>query len=166
MSGALRPAAFLDRDGTVIEDRAYLGEPAGVRLMAGAAEAVARLATAGYRVVVVTNQSGVARGLFDEAAVDAVNRRVADLLAASSPAAVIDGFYVCPHLDRCDCRKPLPGLFLRAARERQLDLGRSLAVGDSPRDVQAARAAGCPRTIQIGDRLSLLEAVQTLLGAP
>jgi len=166
MSDGLRPAAFLDRDGTVIEDRAYLGDPDGVRLVPGAPEAVARLTAAGYRVVVVTNQSGVARGLFDEAAVDAVNRRVAELLAASSPAAVIDGFYVCPHLGGCSCRKPLPGLFVRAARERQLDLGRSLAIGDSPRDVEAARAAGCPRTIQVGDRISLLEAVQRLLSAP
>lgn len=162
----LAPAAFLDRDGTLIEDRAYLGDPAGVRLLPGAPEALAGLTAAGYRVVVVTNQSGVARGLFDEAAVDEVNRRMADLLLAGNPDAVVDRFYVCPHLDGCGCRKPLPGLFLRAALECHLDLGRSLAIGDSARDVDAARAAGCARAVRVGERLSLLAAVRSLLSAP
>jgi D-glycero-D-manno-heptose 1,7-bisphosphate phosphatase len=165
--GELRRAAFLDRDGTLIEDRGYLADPVGVRLLPGAAESVATLADAGYEVVVVTNQSGVARGLFDETTLAAVNRRVADLLAAANPRARIAAFYCCPHLTGCDCRKPSPGLFLRAARERGLDLARSLAVGDSPRDVAAARAAGCARAAQLDpDRPRLFEAVTALLAQP
>ena len=112
--------------------------------------------------MVVSNQSGVARGLFDEAAVERVNRRVAELLLAADPAAAIDAFYYCPHLPPdpstaaagfrrdCECRKPRAGLFLRAARDLGLDLARSIAFGDSDRDVDAARAAGCARAVLVG----------------
>ena len=148
----MRPAAFLDRDGTIIEDRGYLGDPAGVRLFPGAAMAVATLAAAGYAVVVVTNQSGVGRGFYDEAAVEAVNRRVEALLREDHPGARIERFYHCPHVpgDGCECRKPRPGLLLRAAHELSLALPASLAIGDSARDVEAGLAAGCQRAIRIG----------------
>ncbi|HEX7239268.1 MAG TPA: HAD-IIIA family hydrolase, partial [Longimicrobiaceae bacterium] len=107
-SSPLRPAVFLDRDGTVIHDAHYLADPEGVRLLPGAAEAVARLNRAGVPVVLVTNQSGIGRGLFSEADFRAVQDRVEALLAAGG--ARIDAVYHCPHAPDadppCDCRKP------------------------------------------------------------
>jgi D-glycero-D-manno-heptose 1,7-bisphosphate phosphatase len=142
--GALRAAVFLDRDGTVIEDRHYLGSPDGVRLLPGAAAAIARLNQAGVPVVLVSNQSGIARGFFSEDDFHAVQRRLADLLAAEG--ARLDAAYHCPHGPDdpapCDCRKPATGLFLRAAREHGLDLARSWFVGDRLRDVQPGVALG------------------------
>jgi D-glycero-D-manno-heptose 1,7-bisphosphate phosphatase len=153
-----RAAVFLDRDGTIIADRDYLADPRGVELLPGAAEGLRVLVRAGFLLVVVSNQSGVARGLFPESAIARVNRAVA--LALRRAAGVeIAGWYHCPHLpgakvaayDRtCDCRKPAPGLILRAARELSIDLGRSFAIGDRPRDCAAGRAAGLRGTVLIG----------------
>ena len=139
-----RTAVFLDRDGTVIADPGYLSDPGGVRLLRGAGEAIARLNRAGYAVILVTNQSGIGRGMYDEAAFHAVQSRLAELLAAED--ARLDAVYFCPHAPDlsppCDCRKPAPGLFLRAAEEHGLDLGASFFVGDRARDVQAAARWG------------------------
>lgn len=145
MSELLRRAAFLDRDGTLIADPGYLGEPEGVILLPGVAAALAELRAAGFLTVVVSNQSGVARGYFDTAAVEAVNRRMTALLASAHAQARIDAIYFCPHgpADACGCRKPQPGLFLQAARELQIDLPGSVCFGDSERDIQAGAAAGC-----------------------
>ena len=149
-------AVFFDRDNTLIVNDGYLGDPAAVRLMPGAAAAVAAVRRAGYAVVVVSNQSGVARGLFDEPAVRAVDRRLAELLAEDDPAAVIDLHLYCPHHPQaavpryrtdCDCRKPRPGLLRTAAARLRLDLSHCWLVGDAARDVQAGRAAGC-RTVR------------------
>lgn len=142
-----RPAVFLDRDGTVIEDVAYPSDPERVRLLPGAAEGIARLNRAGVPVVLVTNQSGIGRGYFTEDRFRAVQRRMLRLLAERG--ARIDAAYHCPHApDRvppCDCRKPLPGLFLRAARENGLDPARSWYVGDRARDLApAAELGGTP----------------------
>ena len=132
-----RAAVFVDRDGTLIEDRHYLGDPAGVALLPGAGEAVARLNEIGLPVLLVTNQSGIGRGFFSEEAFEAVQRRMLELLAKRG--ARIDGSYHCPHTpDRepaCDCRKPKDGLFLRAAREHGVSLTDSFFMGDRPRDV-------------------------------
>ena len=144
MPEGTRPAAFLDRDGTLIEDPGYLHRPEEVRLLPGAAGAVARLNAAGYAVVVVTNQSGIARGLNDVAAYEAVQRRLADLLAGAG--ARLDGAYYCPlHPDYtgpCTCRKPGVRLFEEAARALGIDLRRSWFVGDKVSDVAPARALG------------------------
>ncbi|WP_174296824.1 D-glycero-alpha-D-manno-heptose-1,7-bisphosphate 7-phosphatase [Sphingomonas bacterium] len=136
------PVVFLDRDGTIIVERDYLSDPAGVALEVGAARGLRALSAAGFRLVVLTNQSGIARGYFDLAAAEAVNRRVADLLAGRGVA--IDGWYVCPHApsDGCGCRKPRPGLAHRAAAELGLALAGSWVVGDKRSDVELADAIG------------------------
>ena len=145
---------FVDRDGTVVADPGYLSEPADVRLLPGAAEAIARLNAAGLPGVMVTNQSGIGRGMYDEAAFRAVQRRVEELLAAEG--ARLDAVYHCPHAPDvappCDCRKPEPGLFIRAAGEHGLDLSASFFVGDRPRDVApAARWGGVPIIVHGSD---------------
>ena len=150
-----RPAVFLDRDGVLIEDSHYLGSPDRVRLIRGSAEAVAALNRAGWPVVVVTNQSGVARGLFPPEAVDAVHDRLAELLRGFD--ARIDAFYACPHHPEaevtayrveCDCRKPRPGMLRAAAAELGLDLARSWVVGDRVSDLEAGAAVGA-RTVLV-----------------
>ncbi len=142
MSG--RPAVFLDRDGTLIEDRHYLRDPDQVHLLPGASEAVRRLNEAAIPAVVVTNQSGIARGLLTEADYAATVRRLDELLAAAG--ARLDGHYHCPHLPDvsgpCDCRKPGPLLYERAARDLDLDLAASWWVGDRERDLGAADRFG------------------------
>ena len=132
-----RRAAFLDRDGTLIEDRHYLGDPSGVVLVGGAAAAVRRLNEAGVPAVVITNQSGIARGYFTEADYARVEQRVHELFAAEG--ARIEATYHCPHHPEvsgaCECRKPGTLLYERAARALALDPARSLFVGDRWRDV-------------------------------
>lgn len=139
---AARPAVLLDRDGTIIVERNYLGDPAGVELAAGAVAGLGRMAALGLPLIVLTNQSGVARGYFTLADVARVNARVAALLGADGIG--IAGWYVCPHgpLDGCDCRKPLAGLALAAARDHGIDLARSYVIGDKSSDMGVARAVG------------------------
>jgi histidinol-phosphate phosphatase family protein len=135
-----RRAAFLDRDGTIIEDTGYVADPNAVRLLPGAAEAIARLNHAGMPVIVVTNQSGIARGLLDETAYAATVRQLDALLAAGG--ARVDGHYHCPHhpdlTGPCECRKPGPLLYRQAAADHGLHLARSWWVGDRLRDVLPA----------------------------
>jgi D-glycero-D-manno-heptose 1,7-bisphosphate phosphatase len=139
-------AVFLDRDGTFVEDPhpGFLHEPGKVRLLPGAAAAVRRLNQAGWLVVTVTNQSGIARGLYDAAAYAAVQRRVAELLAAHD--ARLDASYFCPHHPEfsgpCECRKPGLKLFHDARAAWGIDLGQSYWVGDRVSDVEPARALG------------------------
>jgi D-glycero-D-manno-heptose 1,7-bisphosphate phosphatase len=140
----VKPAVFLDRDGTLIAEVGYLGDPDGVALLSGVRDAVRRLRDAGFLLVVVSNQAGVARGLFTEDDVVAVNGRLADILA--DEGLELDGWYYCIHHpdfgEPCDCRKPAPGMLTRAAGELGLDLGRSWIVGDHPSDAEAGRRAG------------------------
>lgn len=152
-----RPAVFLDRDGTLIEEVGYLADPDGAVLLPGVAPACRRLAEAGYALVVVSNQGGVAKGLFDEDAIRAVNARTAELLAAAG-APPMDGWYWCPHhpdfSDACKCRKPAAGMLRAAGRDLGLDLEASWMVGDHPVDAGAARAAGArPILVRTGFRL-------------
>lgn len=157
--GMRRAAVFFDRDNTLIASDGYLGDPAKVVLIEGAAELIAAVRAKGYAVVVVSNQSGVARGMFGEEDTQAVNARVDALLRAANADAVIDAHYYCPHHPQapmekyrvdCQCRKPRPGMLLDAARDLGLDLGRSWLVGDAPRDIEAGKAVGC-RTILFVD---------------
>jgi D-glycero-D-manno-heptose 1,7-bisphosphate phosphatase len=143
-----RPAVFLDRDGTVLELVDYLDDPALVRLIPGAAEAVRRLRESGFACVVVSNQSGVGRGMFGIEAVHAVHDEMARLLALEG--AALDAVYFCPALPGDDPeRKPNPGMLLRAAREHALDVAASWMVGDHPDDLLAGRRAGCRGSILV-----------------
>ena len=143
------PAVFLDRDGTLIEEVGYLDRPERVELYPWSIGAVRALNRAGLRVVMVTNQSGVARGFFTEAVVDQVHRHIAALLEAGG--ARLDAYYYCPHhpdgktapyARGCACRKPSRGLVDRAERELGVDPRRSFAVGDRWLDVALARSVG------------------------
>lgn len=144
-----RRALLLDRDGTICEDVGYLTEVDRLHLLPGSAEAIALAADAGLQCVLVTNQAGIARGLMDEARLDDVHDRLRELLA--SQGARLDGIYYCPHHPQgevaayrgdCDCRKPHPGLLLRARDEMGIDLEASYLVGDHLRDIEAGRAVG------------------------
>jgi D-glycero-D-manno-heptose 1,7-bisphosphate phosphatase len=141
-----RPAAFLDKDGTLVDDVPYNVDPDLVRLTRGAGSAVRALGEAGYLVVVVSNQSGVADGRFDLHALRAVQRHIERMLAAHG--ARIDAWFSCPHAawSGCACRKPAAGMLLRAADELGIDLARSWFVGDILDDVEAGHRAGC-RTV-------------------
>jgi len=139
-----RAAAFLDRDGTIIRDRNYIGDPSDVELMPGAAAAIRRLNDREIAVIVITNQSGIARGMFGQDDYEAVRRRLDDLL--STGGARIDASYMCPHHPDvggpCDCRKPGLALYRQAIAEHDLDPTRSSFVGDRWRDVAPADGLG------------------------
>lgn len=139
-----RRAVFLDRDGTLIQDRDYLADPDGVVLLPGVVEALHLLSDGGLAMVVVTNQSGIARGLYSLDDYHAVARRLDQELAREG--LTLDATYFCPHHPRftgpCECRKPAPGMYLRAARELGLDLRDSFFVGDRKKDVDPAATFG------------------------
>lgn len=141
-SGAKRPAVFLDRDGVLIRDVNYLRRPEQVRVLKGAAEAVRELRKAGFRVVLITNQSGVGRGYFTLKDLAAAHRRLAADLRKKG--AKLDGVFFCPHAPdaRCKCRKPSPKMVNDAAKALGLDLARSYFVGDTTTDLATAAAAG------------------------
>ena len=184
MPGSNR-AVFLDRDGTIVEDPGYLTSPDQLKLLDGAAEAVARLRKAGFLVILATNQSAIAKGLMTEADLAAIHKRLAELLEADDPNAKFDGIYFCPfhpeakvsaYRQESYLRKPRPGMLFKAAREHQLDLGSCWMVGDSERDVQAGKTAGArairlhhdPETETMADyvRPSLAVAADTILLSP
>jgi D,D-heptose 1,7-bisphosphate phosphatase len=142
-------AVFLDRDGTINEEVGYMDRLEKLKLIPVAAEAIRLINASGMKAVIVTNQSGVARGLFDESFVDAVHIRLREMLRTEG--AFLDGIYFCPHhptegreryLMTCDCRKPAPGLLLQAAADLQLETVRSYMVGDTLKDIEAGIRAG------------------------
>lgn len=146
----MHKAVFLDKDGTLIRDVPYNVDPAKIRLYPDVPEALQLLQQHGYRLVVISNQSGVARGYFEEPALTGVR----DELSAQvgKYGVTLDGFYYCPHHPQgtvaaytmdCLCRKPKPGLLLRAAQELTIDLTCSWMIGDTPSDVEAGETAGC-----------------------
>lgn len=167
-----RKLALLDRDGTLIEHLPYLSDPDQVRLLPGAAEGLRALRQLGYALVLVTNQSGVGRGYFPAERVEAVNQRLAALLAREN--VTIDELLFCPHgpEEGCPCRKPAPGMAEEAARRLDGDLCRSIVVGDSDCDMLLAEAVGC-RGFRIGGtvppghfQVDGLPAVAELLSGP
>ena len=151
-AAAPRQAAFLDRDGVINRDRAYVSRWEDFEFVPGAVDAMRRLKKAGYALVVVTNQSGIARGYYSEAQYQALTAAMQQALLDAG--AAVDAVYHCPHHPKgkvaelaidCDCRKPAPGMILRAAKELNLSLADSILVGDKPSDIEAARAAGVGR---------------------
>ena len=147
-SNLLKPAVFLDRDGTINEESGYLHKKEECRFIPGAKEAVARLCAAGFTVVVVTNQSGIARGYYSEADLNELHRYMEEEFAAAG--GKIAAWYHCPHHPDypaadgdCSCRKPLPGMLVSAAAELGIDLASSWMIGDKLADVEAGVAAGC-----------------------
>jgi D-glycero-D-manno-heptose 1,7-bisphosphate phosphatase len=138
----LRAAVFLDRDGTILDEVGYLNHPSRFRMLAGAAEAIARLNAANYPVIVVSNQSGVGRGYFPESVVTDVNTLMQKALEMGG--AKLAGIYYCPHAapEDCECRKPKTGMVLRAAAVHGIDLNRSFFVGDRHSDIELGHAAG------------------------
>jgi len=152
-------AVFLDRDNTLIHNDGDLGDPRHVHLIQGAASAVSSLCGLGYRVLVVSNQGGVARGQYSEQDVQAVNERIRQLVQEASNGARIDGFYYCPYhpegtvpsyTQDHETRKPAPGMLLQAAEDFDLDLAQSWMIGDQMRDIEAGAAAGT-RTVLLAD---------------
>lgn len=155
----MKPCAVIfDRDGTIVHDVPYNGDPAAVRIVEGVKEKLDALRAAGLPLAVVSNQSGVARGIISEDQVRAVNARVEELLG---PFAVM---LYCPHSpdDRCDCRKPKPKLILDAARTMDVDAACCVVIGDKESDVQAAENAGA-RPIAIGRASEVLSAIDAVL---
>ena len=133
---------LLDRDGTLMHDRNYLADPAGIEILPGVVEGLKRFQELGLGLVVVTNQSGVGRGYFDAAAVERVNAKLIEILSAEGIAFA--GVYYCPHVDAddCRCRKPGPGMAEQAARELGFEPGRSFVIGDRMPDLGLGRAIG------------------------
>jgi histidinol-phosphate phosphatase family protein len=133
---------FLDRDGTIIYDKDYLHSPAQVKLYSFACQCINKLHENGFKVIVITNQSGIARKKFSFRDLEEIHKRMNFLLKEGG--AKVDGIYFCPHVDedKCDCRKPKAGMFFKAKKEHNLDLTKSFMVGDSIRDYLAGYAMG------------------------
>lgn len=146
-----KPAVFLDRDGTLIEEIGYICNPDDIKLIEGTAEAVKKINDNGYLAIVVTNQSGVARGYFDEECVHRLNNALAKLLKEQN--AYFDGVYYCAHHPKgtvkkysieCNCRKPKPGLINQALKDfEEIDISKSYVIGDKLIDVELAHNSGC-----------------------
>lgn len=150
-------AAFLDRDGVINVDRGYVYRIEDFVVIDGVLEAAKALYDAGFQLVIITNQSGIARGFYKESDLALLNDYIENLFKVAG--APLSGIYCCPHLPDapleayrkvCDCRKPAPGLFLKAAKELDIDLERSLAFGDKERDLEAALRAGVLTRILLG----------------
>ena len=164
---ASRPTLFLDRDGVIIVDRHYLDDPADVQLEAGVPAALRRARASGYRLVGLSNQSGLGRGLFDLATFAAVMARLDALLRDEGCA--LDAFFYCPHapVDACACRKPAPGLLHEAAREMAWEPERSAMVGDKLADVDLALDAGLqPILVRTGHGVGAEAALGGRVGVP
>jgi D,D-heptose 1,7-bisphosphate phosphatase len=148
-------AIFLDRDGTIIVERAYISKEEEVKLLEGAAEGIKLLKKLGFMVIVITNQSGIARGFFTIEDFEKVNQRMLELLRIKG--ADLDGIYFCPHLKggivskyniECECRKPKPGLIFKAVVKHNISLAKSFLIGDDIKDLLAGKNAGM-RTILV-----------------
>lgn len=155
-------ALFLDRDGTLIVDVGYPRDPALVEALPGAIEALRELQRT-WQLVIISNQSGIGRGRITQAEADAVHARTLELFRLAG--VTFAGAYYCPHAPEagCRCRKPAPGMLEDAAAALGLDLASSAMVGDKPSDVEAGRAAGVPRLVQLGRDAHDWAAVQALL---
>jgi len=165
-------AVFIDRDGTINRDVPYCSRPEDFELLPGAAEAIKLLNEHGFKVVVVTNQSGIARGYFTEETLARIHDKMRRELAKHG--ARVDAIYYCPHHpeDNCECRKPKPKMVLQAAKDLDIDLSQSYVIGDDDKDIDLARRAGCRAGIRVGEAsrwgegvaASFLDAARQILG--
>ena len=179
-------AAFLDRDGVINVDHGYVSRWEDFEFLLGVPEALLTIQEAGYRLIVISNQSGIGRGFYSEADLEELNQRIAQYLSQELDIEIA-GFYHCPHhptealgdyLMRCDCRKPAPGMILRAAQDHNVDLTESFLVGDKRSDIEAGKAAGIGRLFHVSSSTekdtpsdcvlvrSLREVANTLQGSP
>lgn len=155
----MNKAVFLDRDGTIVEDVGYMNSPDQIRFIHGSIEAIKKLNEAGYKVVVITNQAGVARGLITEDMLQTIDKTLHKWIL--NGGAHLDGIYYCPHHPEhgvypykqvCECRKPHPGLIKRAHRDLDIDLSQSFMIGDKATDVEAGRSAGTKTVFVLSGR--------------
>lgn len=151
-----KPAVFIDRDDTLLQDEGYMSRPEQVRLIPGTLEALTTLQDAGLSLVLVSNQSGVGRGWFSLGEVQAIEDRMLELL----PGITFEAFEYCFHMpeDGCPCRKPQPLMILRAAHRLGIDLSRAVMIGDRVSDVGAGRSAGCKTLLLSRDEALIAEA--------
>jgi D-glycero-D-manno-heptose 1,7-bisphosphate phosphatase len=170
--GVLRPAAFIDRDGVINEERGYVHRIADFHLLPGVVEGLRVLQQAGYALVVITNQAGIARGLYGEPEYAALTHHMRHVLA-SSGVTILD-VYHCPHHPEalleayrvaCECRKPRPGMLLRAAAKHGLDLGQSVLIGDKGSDIEAGQAAHLAACVLVSSGHALSERDRTCADA-
>ena len=163
-----RPAVFLDRDGVLVEDVHLLSEPENISVPEGVPHALVQLRDAGFRLIVVSNQTVVARGILAENVMTSLHREI-EVVLQDTGAPALDGFYYCPHHPQatvtayrvdCDCRKPRPGLLLRAAKEHDIDLARSFMIGDRMTDIIAGASTGC-RTVLVETGQHLAPPIET-----
>lgn len=142
---------ILDRDGTIVVDRHYLSDPDALEFEAGAAAGLRRMSDMGFRLVVITNQSGIARGFFSPATLDEIHGRLKQMLGAAGIR--LDGIYYCPHApdDECDCRKPKLGLMRQASLDLGFDMSESIVIGDKDSDIEFGDRAGA-LTMLVGKR--------------
>lgn len=140
MTDQLSPAVFVDRDGTIMEDCDYCSDPKNVSIFPSVPKALRRLKSRGFKLIIITNQSGIGRGLFTLEQYRTVESEVVRQLGGG----LVDGTYFCPDVpgQRCNCRKPAPGMVLQAAREHQINLSRSFLIGDKETDVECGHNAG------------------------
>jgi D-glycero-D-manno-heptose 1,7-bisphosphate phosphatase len=160
----VEPAIFLDRDGVLIENRpSYVRSWEDVHIFHHALVALARISSAPYKIVLVTNQSAVGRGLISLQVAWGINKRLVSVIEGAGGR--IDGVFMCPHApqDQCACRKPKPGLLIQAARELSIDLSRSFLIGDAISDLQAGQAAGINKTVLVRTGLGAMQATSSLL---
>jgi D,D-heptose 1,7-bisphosphate phosphatase len=152
-------AVFLDRDGTIVEDIGYMNSPEQIKFIPGAVEAIKMLNEAGYKVVVISNQAGVARGLITEDMLQTIDKTLHKWIL--NGGAHLDGMYYCPHHPEhgvypykqvCECRKPHPGLIKRAHRELDIDLSQSFMIGDKSSDIEAGKRAGTKTVFVLSGR--------------
>ena len=164
-SGAPRRVALIDRDGTIIVDKIYLRDPGGIEFTPGAIEGLRLLRDDGFALVLITNQSGIARGYFDAARLEQIHDRLRSMLAAQG--LTLDAIYVCPHGpdEGCDCRKPAPGLVRRAMRELGFGPDEAVLIGDSDADMGAAAAAGVASVRVAGGKSAAIGAAPDFLEA-
>ncbi len=142
-------AVFIDRDGTIVKDVPYCSHPDDLELLTGAGEGIRKLNEARFKVIIVTNQSGIARGYFSVSTLEQIHQKLRNDLVKYG--AHIDDIYYCPHHPdySCDCRKPKPTLILQAATEHNIDLSESFFIGDTVNDMEAGRKAGCKTVLLI-----------------